>query len=135
MTESITSESDAKNQFLDFVGALERGPHSPGHPEFGYRIDTWQLWNKCDGHHEHGCANPGLSVGIDAPALEPFVVMVGPYALCRERLVEDAYARMTREVAFYVQVSNGHQHLFGQPHHDTCDMCQEVPSQPPGSPA
>jgi hypothetical protein len=31
---------------------------------------------------------------------------------------------------FHLVMANGHVHMFGQPHHFGCELCQEVPATP-----
>jgi hypothetical protein len=137
-THTDITEEDAKNQFLDFVDWIDEqkaaSPDPESLPAVGYRMDTWQMWVKCEGHTPGDvmfpCQNPGLHIGIDAPDPEPFVGMIGPYGLFRERTVHDAFERISHEAAFHVIMASGHMHVFGQPHHFGCGLCREVPAEP-----
>lgn len=137
MTGTIT-ELEAKDRFLDFVDAYEEANEGDLAP-LGYRLDTWQMWVKCsmETHDERfeqtglPCLNPGLSIEVDAPSEAPFVAHLGPYELFREQDIGAAFWRLLNETTPYIQMSAGHTHLYGQPHHIGCTLCGIDATQPP----
>lgn len=113
-------------QFVDYYAAITSASPEEYH-EMGYRIDTWQMWARCDGG-THGpepfsCKNPGLYVQVNAPQAAPFEVKLGPYVLKKFDAVDDAFAACTSEISKHIQLAVGHQHVFDQPHHETCTVC------------
>lgn len=130
----------AETEFLRFIDwYTELISDSPDdYHSIGYRMDTWQLWSKCIGHTPGDtlfqCQNPGLHVEIQAPSPKPFTVRLGAYTLFRERHIDDAFDRASNEAAFHVQMAMGHMHVFGQPHHADCVLCDDDPEGAPKPP-
>lgn len=123
------TEQTAQEEFLKFVDQYaEWVSTSPDqYYQMGYRLDTWQMWATCDGAHgpyPFSCNNPGLHVEIeDSDQEAPFAVRLGPYTLRRFGNIREAFSAAIGEIRVMAQYAIGHQHIFGQPHHETCTVC------------